>query len=602
MEIRNIAIIAHVDHGKTTLLDNLLKQSGTLQDHQNIRERVMDKNALEIERGITILAKCTSVIWQGSKINIIDTPGHVDFGGEVERVLSMANSVLLLVDSAEGPMPQTKFVLLKALKAGLRPIVVINKVDRQDARVDEVMEEIIELFINLDANDDQLDFPVLYASGRDGWAVHKMSDERKNLEPLFETILQHVELAESDDDAPFSMLVTLLESDSFLGRVLTGKIYKGVARANMEVHTLDLDGNVVEKSRLTKLQSFVGLQRVPVDEARSGDIVAIAGMKKCSVTDTIAAISVKEPLPSTPIDPSTMAITISVNTSPLAGKDGTKLTSRMIRDRLMYEAETNVAIQVIEIPENDTYEVCGRGELQLGVLMETMRREGYECSISRPKVIFKYENGEKLEPIEELLIDIDEEFSGVIMEKLSKRKGEMQSIETLNGRTRMTYLIPSRGLIGYQGEFLTDSRGTGIMNRIFHSYGLFKGQLDNRRNGALISMNTGEAIAYAIFNLQDRGIMFVEPQDEVYTGMIVGQHNRNNDLEVNLLKGKQLTNMRASGSDEAVKLSPKKSMTLEEMISYINDDELVEMTPKSIRLRKALLDPNERKRAKKGIK
>ncbi len=600
MEIRNIAIIAHVDHGKTTLLDNLLKQSGTLQEHQNLGERVMDKNTLEKERGITILAKCTSIIWQEKKINIIDTPGHADFGGEVERVLSMADSVLLLVDSAEGPMPQTKFVLSKALKAGLKPIVVINKVDKPSARVEEVLDEIMDLFINLEADDEQLDFITLYASGRDGWCTYNISEERKDLTPLFDTIIQNVQPAESDDDAPLSMLVTLLESDSFLGRVLTGKIYKGVARANMEVQAFDLDGNIVEKSRLTKLQSFVGLNRVSVEEARSGDIVAIAGMKKCSVADTICATNVTKPIPSTPIDPSTMSITISVNTSPLAGKEGTKLTSRMIRDRLMYEAETNVAIRVAEMTGGDSFEVSGRGELQLGVLIETMRREGFELSVSRPKVVLKHENGEKLEPIEEVFIDVDEEFSGVIMEKLSARKGQMQSMNNYaNGKVRLIYLIPSRSLIGYQGEFLTDSRGTGIMNRVFNSYGSFTGHFENRRNGALISMNTGEAVAYALFNLQDRGVMFVKPQDKVYTGMIIGQHNRDNDLEVNVLKGKQLTNMRASGSDEAVILSPPRVMTLEEMISYINDDELVEVTPSSLRLRKAILDSNGRKRARK---
>ncbi|MBQ4875213.1 MAG: translational GTPase TypA [Rickettsiaceae bacterium H1] len=599
MEIRNIAIIAHVDHGKTTLLDNMLKQSGTLQDHQDLGERVMDKNTLEKERGITILAKCTSILWQNSKINIIDTPGHADFGGEVERVLSMADSVLLLVDSAEGPMPQTKFVLSKALKAGLKPIVIINKIDRSDARVEEVLDEIMELFINLDADDDQLEFPTLYASGRNGWCMYELENKRKNLTPLFETIMKHVKPAESDDNAPFSMLVTLLESDPFLGRVLTGKIYKGKACANMEVKAIDLNGNVVEKGKLTKLQSFSGLNRISVDEAKSGDIIAIAGMKKCSVADTIASPIVEKPISSTPIDPSTMAITVSVNTSPLAGKEGTKLTSRMIRDRLMYEAETNVAVRVKEIESSDAFEVAGRGELQLGVLIETMRREGFELSVSRPKVLLRHENKEKLEPIEEVIVDIDEEFSGVVMEKLSSRKGEMQSMDTVNGRTRLIYLIPSRGLIGYQGEFLTDSRGTGIMNRLFHSYGKFRGNFDNRRNGALISMNAGEAVAYAIFNLQDRGVMFVKPQDKVYSGMIIGQHNRENDLEVNLLKGKQLTNMRAAGSDEAVKLSPPQVMTLEEMISYINDDELVEVTPDSLRLRKAILDSNERKRSKK---
>lgn len=600
MDIRNIAIIAHVDHGKTTLLDNLLKQSGSLDDHHDFGERVMDKNTLEKERGITILAKCTSIIWRDSKINIIDTPGHADFGGEVERVLSMADSVLLLVDSAEGPMPQTKFVLAKALKAGLKPIVIINKIDRADERADEVLEEVIELFINLDADGDQLDFPILYAAGRDGWCVNELSDDRTNLTPLFEAIVKYVEPVKSRDEEPFAMLVTLLESDPFLGRVLTGKIYQGIARAHMEIQVMNLDGEVVEKGRLTKLQSFSGLNRVSVEEAKSGDIIAVAGMKKCSVSDTIAASAVETPIQSTPIDPSTMSITIAVNSSPLAGRDGNKLTSSMIKARLIYEAETNVAVKVSEIPDSDSFEVAGRGELQLGVLIETMRREGFELSVSRPKVVFKYENNEKLEPIEEVVIDVDEAFSGVIMEKLSERRGEMQSMDTLGGRTRLLYLVPSRGLIGYQGEFLTDSRGTGIMNRVFHRYAKFKGRFDNRRNGALVSMNSGEAIAYALFNLQDRGIMFVKPQDKIYPGMIVGQHNRDNDLDVNALKGKQLTNMRASGTDEAIKLSPPQIMTLEEMISYINDDELVEVTPKALRLRKAVLDPNKRKKFKKS--
>nr|WP_261722534.1 translational GTPase TypA [Wolbachia pipientis] len=578
--IRNIAIIAHVDHGKTTLLDNMLKQSGTFRENQEIQERVMDSGDQERERGITILAKCTSVLWNQEKINIIDTPGHADFGGEVERVLCMADGVLLLVDAAEGPMPQTKFVLSKALQAQLNPIVIINKVDRADSRIDEVLDDIYELFLNLDATNEQLDFPVLYASGRNGWCVNQLSDERKDLTPLFLTIINYVKSGNYDYNTSFAMLVTLLESDKFLGRVLIGKIYQGITKVNSDLKVLNLDGTTIERGRLTKLLSFSGLKRIPVEQAVAGDIVAIAGLEKASVSDTI---------------------TISVNDSPFAGQEGTRITSTIIRDRLYAEAETNVAITVAVISSSEAFEVGGRGELQLGVLIENMRREGFELSVSRPRVLFKEENGKKLEPIEEVVIDIDDEYSGIIMEKLSFRKGDMVDMRPSgNGRTRLIFLVPSRGLIGYQGEFLTDSRGTGIINRLFHSYAPYKGPISGRRNGVLIATDKGEAVAYALFNLQDRGIMFVKPQDKVYSGMVVGQHSRDNDLEVNVLKGKQLTNVRASGSDEAIKLTPPKVMTLEEMIAYINDDELVEVTPKSIRLRKKFLDPNARKRAARG--
>ncbi|MGX9892397.1 translational GTPase TypA [Wolbachia endosymbiont of Protocalliphora sialia] len=596
--IRNIAIIAHVDHGKTTLLDNMLKQSGTFRENQEVQERVMDSGDQERERGITILAKCTSIMWGDEKINIIDTPGHADFGGEVERVLCMADGVLLLVDAAEGPMPQTKFVLSKALKANLKPIVIINKVDRPDSRIDEVLNEIYELFFNLDATNEQLDFPVLYASGRNGWCAKELSDERKDLSPLFSTVIDYIKPSVYDQNEPFAMLVTLLESDKFLGRILTGKIYQGIAQVNSDLKVIDLDGQVVERGRLTKLLSFSGLKRVPVEQAVAGDIIAIAGLEKASVSDTIAAPEVTTAISSTPVDPPTMAITISVNDSPFAGQEGTKLTSTVIKDRLYAEAETNVAITVTLAPSGEAFEVGGRGELQLGVLIENMRREGFELSVSRPRVLFKEEDGKKLEPIEEVVIDVDDEYSGIIMEKLSFRKGEVTDMRPSgSGRTRLTFLVPSRGLIGYQGEFLTDSRGTGIINRLFHSYAPHKGSISGRRNGVLISTDKGEAVAYAIFNLQDRGIMFVKPQDKVYCGMIVGQHSRDNDLEINVLKGKQLTNVRASGSDEAIKLTPPKIMTLEDMIAYIDDDELVEVTPKSIRLRKKFLDPNERKRA-----
>jgi GTP-binding protein len=598
-EIRNIAIIAHVDHGKTTLIDSLLQQSGTFRENQSVNERVMDSNDLEKERGITILAKCTSIKWQDIRINIIDTPGHADFGGEVERVLSMADGVILLTDAAEGPMPQTKFVLTKALAQGLRPIVVINKVDRPDGRPDEVINEVFDLFAALDANEEQLDFPILYASGRDGWCVKELDDERKDLTPLLELIVDHVPEPKVDKDAPFSMLVTLLESDPFLGRVLTGKVYSGVAEVNSPVKAIDLEGNSLESARLTKLQTFAGVERVPVDKVFAGDIISIAGMAKASVADTICDSSVEQPIASTPIDPPTMAITIRVNDSPFAGQEGTKVTSRMIRDRLFAEAETNVAITVKESEgSGEAYEVGGRGELQLGVLIETMRREGFELSVSRPRVLLrKDDNGQILEPIEEVVIDVDEEYSGVVVEKLNQRKATMTDMRSSSGgKTRITFLAPSRGLIGYQGEFLTDTRGTGIMNRLYHSHEEYKGEIAAKNRGALISNGQGEAVGYALFNLQDRGIMFVKPQDKVYAGMIIGEHNRDNDLEVNILKGKQLTNVRASGTDEAVRLTPPKILTLEEMISYISDDELVEVTPENLRLRKKQLDSNERKK------
>lgn len=600
MDIRNIAIIAHVDHGKTTLIDAMLAQSGTFRENQNVDERVMDSNDLEKERGITILAKCTSLYWKSTKINVIDTPGHADFGGEVERVISMADGVVLLVDAAEGPMPQTKFVLGKALAKGLRPIVVINKIDRPDGRPEEVIDEVFDLFVAMDANEDQLDFPILYAAGRDGWCVNELGDPQENLTPLFDKILEHVPAPDVDRDAPFSMLATILQSDPYLGRILTGKVYSGTAKINSPVKVLSLDGKTVETGRLTKLQTFKGVDRVPVESVQAGDIVAIAGLQEASVSDTICDAAVNEPIPSTPIDPPTMAITLGVNDSPLAGREGSKVTSRMIRDRLFAEAETNVAITVNETAGGDAYEVGGRGELQLGVLIENMRREGFELSVSRPRVLFKEEGGQRHEPVEEVVIDVDDEFSGTVVEKLQLRKADMVDMRPSgSGKTRIVFHAPSRGLIGYQSEFLTDTRGTGIMNRLFHDYAPYKGAISGRRNGALISIGNGQAVAYAIFNLQDRGIMFIGPQDNVYDGMIVGEHSRDNDLEINVLKGKQLTNMRASGSDEAVKLTPPKEMTLEEMISYIQDDELVEVTPASLRLRKVHLCPNERKRAKR---
>ncbi len=595
--IRNIAIIAHVDHGKTTLIDTMLRQSGTFRENQQVDERVMDSNDLEKERGITILAKCTSVEWEGTRINIIDTPGHADFGGEVERVLSMCDGVVLLCDAAEGPLPQTKFVLTKALKRGIKPIVVINKVDRADARPDEVLDEVFDLFVNLDANDEQLDFPTLYASGRNGWADLELNGKREDLRPLFETIISHVPAPNLETEAPFSMLVTMLSYDPYLGRVLTGRVESGRATVNMAVKALSLDGKNLEQGRLTKLQSFRGIQRVPVEQVQAGDIIAIAGMQEASVADTICDMACQTPVPAIPIDPPTMSITVSVNDSPYAGLEGEKVTSRMIRDRLMAEAETNVAIRVTESEQKDAFEVGGRGELQLGVLIENMRREGFELSVSRPRVLMKEEGGEKLEPYEEVVVDVDEEYSGVVVEKMSYRKAEMMEMRPSGGnKVRLVFRAPSRGLIGYQGEFLTDTRGTGLINRLFDSYGPYKGTIPGRRNGALISIGQGEAVAYALFGLQDRGDFFVGPKDKIYDGMIVGEHNRENDLEINLLKAKQLTNFRAAGKDENVKLTPPRKLTLEDMIAYIQDDELVEVTPKSIRLRKKILDSNERKR------
>ncbi len=596
---RNVAIIAHVDHGKTTLIDAMLHQSGTFRSNQQVETRVMDSNDLEKERGITILAKCTSLMWKNQKINVIDTPGHADFGGEVERVLSMADSTLLLVDSAEGVMPQTKFVLSKALALGLRPIVIINKIDRQDARPDDVLNEIFDLFVSLNANEQQLDFPVLYAVGRDGWCVRDMDkDQRKDLSPLFDLILEHVTPPNFDSNAPFSMLATLLDHSPYFGRMLTGRIYSGRAKNLMNFKAINLNAEVVEQGRLTKLHVFRGVEKIPVEEAEAGDIVSIAGLEKASVSDTLCDVTVIQPIKSTPIDPPTMAITIGVNDSPLAGTEGSKVTSRMIRDRLFAEAETNVAIKVKESDARDAFEVGGRGELQLGVLIENMRREGFELSVSRPRVLFKKGEGEEiLEPIEEVVVDVDDNFTGVVVEKLSSRKGEMIEMKpSSGGKTRLVFYVPSRGLIGYQSEFLTDTKGTGVLNRIFHNYASYKGEMISKKNGALIATEPGEAVAYALWNLQDRGIMFIKPQQKVYSGMIIGENSKQGDLEVNVLKGKQLTNIRAAGSDEAIRLTPPRDLTLEDMITYVGDDELVEVTPKSLRLRKKLLDSNDRKR------
>ncbi len=597
-ELRNIAIIAHVDHGKTTLIDSILRQSGMFRDNQKVEERLLDSGDLEKERGITILAKPTSVLWDGVRINIIDTPGHADFGGEVERVLHMADGVILLTDAAEGPMPQTKFVLGKALAQGLRPIVIVNKIDKSDARPDEVVDEVFDLFVSLDANDGQLDFPILYASGRDGWCVEQLEDERVSLRPLMQKVLAHVPAPEGDSAAPFAMLATLLDSDQFLGRCLTGRVMQGTASINEAVRALSLNGEVKETGRLTKLLRFEGAERVPAESVKAGDIVCIAGLDKASVADTIASPSVTTPMPSTPIDPPTMAVTITVNDSPFAGTEGKKVTSTMIRQRLLAEAEVNVAITFSESDNKDSFEIGGRGELQLGVLIETMRREGFELTVSRPRVLFQTIDGKRCEPIEEVTIDVDADYASPVIDALNQRKAEMLDMRTSTaGKTRLLFLAPSRGLIGFQGKFLTETRGTGALNRVFHSYAPYKGDITGRRNGALISTETGQAVAYALFNLQDRGVMFVNPQDKVYEGMVVGEHNRDNDLGVNVLKGKKLTNVRASGSDDAILLVPSRRLSLEDMMAYINPDELVEVTPGSLRLRKRYLNPHERKRA-----
>lgn len=603
MELRNIAIIAHVDHGKTTMVDALLRQSGSFRENQQVAERVMDSNDLERERGITILAKCTSVEWKGVRVNIVDTPGHADFGGEVERILSMVDGVVVLVDAAEGPMPQTKFVTGKALSLGLRPIVVINKVDRGDARPHEVHDEVFDLFAALDANEDQLDFPTLFAVGRDGWAAVDPEGPKDSLEPLFDLILKHVPAPARDVDKPFAMLATTLEADPYLGRVLTGRIASGRIKINQQVKGLNREGTLIEQFRASKLLAFRGIERVAVNEADAGDIICIAGMEKVTVADTICVPEVTEPLAAQPIDPPTLAMIFSVNDSPLAGTEGDKVTSRIIGARLLREAESNVAIRITELPSKDAFEVAGRGELQLGVLIETMRREGFELSVSRPRVLFQTDDkGHRLEPIEDVFIDVDEEFSGVVVEKMTMRKAELTGMRpTGGGKTRLTFLAPSRGLIGYHGEFLTDTRGTGLMNRVFHGYAPYKGPIEGRRNGVLISNATGEAVAYALWNLEDRGPMFITPGVKIYDGMIIGEHSRGNDLEVNPLKAKQLTNIRASGKDEAVRLTPPRRMSLEQAIAYIADDELVEVTPKSIRLRKRLRDSNERKKAARQV-
>ncbi len=596
--MRNIAIIAHVDHGKTTFVDAFLKQSGAYRENQQVVTCAMDSNDLERERGITIFAKCTSVEWHGTRINIVDTPGHADFGGEVERILSMVDGVILLVDSAEGPLPQTKFVLSKALKLGLRPIVVINKIDRADARPTEVHNEIFDLFANLGATEEQLDFPTLFASGREGWAVNDLADERKDITPLFNKILEHVPAPQCDADGPFKMLVTTLEADPFVGRILTGRIVSGKVKTNQMIKALSRDGKVVENARASKIIAFRGLKRQAIDEGVAGDIVSIAGLTEATVADTLCDPSVTEALHAEPIDPPTLAMTFSINTSPLSGTEGDKVTSRMIWDRLCKEAEGNIALRVSRTDTTDAFEVAGRGELQLGVLIETMRREGYELSVSRPRVVFKEdENGNKLEPMEEVVIDVDDEYTGVVVEKMSMRKAEMTEMLPSGGnKTRLTFVAPSRGLIGYYSEFLTDTCGTGVMNRLFHSYAPYKGVITGRRNGVLISTEQGKAVPYALWNIQERGPLFIPAGAMVYAGMIIGANAKPGDIEVNPIKGKKLTNMRAAGKDDNVLLYPPRIMPLEMALSYIEDDELVEVTPKNIRLRKKYLDSNERRK------
>ncbi|SFE67280.1 translational GTPase TypA [Roseivivax sediminis] len=604
MDLRNVAIIAHVDHGKTTLVDELLKQSGAFRENQAVAERAMDSNDLERERGITILAKATSVEWKGTRINIVDTPGHADFGGEVERILSMVDGVVLLVDAAEGPMPQTKFVTSKALALGLRPIVVLNKVDKPDAEPDRALDECFDLFANLGADDDQLDFPHMYASGRSGWADHDLEGPRKDLSALFRLIVDHVpapkQVAHVDED--FSMLATTLSADPFLGRILTGRVESGKVKVGATLQALSRVGQKIEQFRVSRIQAFRGLSYQDIEEARAGDIVTLAGMQKATVSDTLCALAVDEPLESLPIDPPTITVTFGINDSPLAGRDGKKVQSRVIRDRLMKEAESNIAIKVKDTPGGEAFEVSGRGELQMGVLIENMRREGFELSIARPQVIMRDGEDGREEPVEEVTIDVDEDYSGAVIEKLTGvRKGELVEMKPSGtGKTRIIAHVPARGLIGYQGEFLTDTRGTGVMNRVFHGWTPYRGKIEGRRAGVLISMESGEAVAFALWNLEERGKMFIGPQEKVYEGMIIGEHSRDNDLEVNPLKGKKLTNVRASGSDDAVRLTPATVLSLEEAIAYVNDDELVEVTPNAIRLRKRYLDPHERKRMNKA--
>ena len=601
MKLRNIAIIAHVDHGKTSLIDELLKQSGTFRENERVDERAMDSNDLERERGITILAKVTSLVWKDTRINIVDTPGHADFGGEVERILHMVDGVIVLVDAAEGPMPQTKFVVAKALKLGLKPIVAINKIDKADERHEAVVDETFDLFAALEANDEQLDFPILYGSAKEGWMATEPTGPKEDMAPLFDLVLEHVP-APMVEEGPFRFLATTIQSDPYLGRLLTGRIASGEIAPNMMIKALDMDGQQVETGRISKVLAFRGLERVPVDKAQAGDIVSIAGLTRANVADTLCDPQVNEPLQAQPIDPPTLSMTFRVNDGPYAGQEGDKVQSRVIRDRLLKEAEGNVALKVRDTEEADSFEVSGRGELQLAILIETMRREGFELTVSRPRVVFqKDENGQLLEPIEEVIIDVDEEFSGAVVQSIAERKGEMLEMKPSGaGQQRLVFHVPTRGLIGYNGELMTTTRGTAIMNRVFHGYAPHKGEIRGRHPGVLISNGTGTAVAFALYNLEERGPIMIEPQTKVYEGMIIGEHSRGNDLIVNVLKGKQLTNMRAAGKDDAIKLTTPLKMTLEKSLAYINDDELVEITPENIRIRKRHLDPNDRKRAERA--
>lgn len=602
MELRNIAIIAHVDHGKTTLVDALLKQAGAFRDNQRVATQAMDSNDLERERGITILAKCTSIVWKNTRINIVDTPGHADFGGEVERILNMVDGAIVLCDASEGPLPQTKFVVSKALKQGLRPIVAVNKIDRPDERHVEVLNEIFDLFAALDATDAQLDFPILYGSGRDGWMATDPAGPQTDLAPLFDLIVAHVP-APTVTDGPFRLLATTLEADPYLGRVLTGRITSGSIKPNQIIKALTRDGALIETTRVTKVLAFRGLERTAVDEALAGDIVAIAGVTEATVADTLCDPSVETPLPAQPIDPPTLSMTFRINDGPLAGQEGDKVQSRVIRERLLKEAERNVAIRITENADKDSFDVAGRGELQLGILIENMRREGFELTVSRPRVVFRTDEatGEKLEPIEEVIVDVDEGFSGVVVQKLSERKGQLNDMRPSGGgRQRLVFHVPTRGLIGYQSELLSDTRGTAVLNRLFHGYAPFKGEVQGRRTGVMISNGDGDSVAYALFNLEERGPLMIDPQTRVYEGMIVGEHARDNDLDVNVLKGKKLTNVRASGKDDNVTLTPPLRMSLEKAMAYITDEELVEVTPKTIRLRKRWLDPHVRKKMERA--
>ena len=602
MKLRNIAIIAHVDHGKTTLIDKLLSQSGAFRDNQKVAERIMDSNDLEKERGITILAKCTSVVWDGIRINIIDTPGHADFGGEVERILSMVDSAILLVDAAEGPMPQTKFVLSKALQIGLRPLVIINKIDKSDSRPDEVVNEIFDLFAVLNADEYQLDFPILYGSGRSGWVTHDLDVPNNNLNPLFELIIKHTPPPQVET-GNFKMLGTILGNDPYLGRLITGKVFSGEVLTNQQIKVIDQDGNVIENGRVTKILAFRGTERAAVESGTAGDIISIAGLTKGTVADTLCSPENSDTLNAQPIDPPTVQMAFSVNDSPLAGSEGDKVTGRMIGDRLIKEGEGNITLNIEKSTNDSSFLVSGRGELQLSVLIETMRREGYELSVSKPQVLMKNdEQGNLLEPIEEVIIDVDDEYAGQVVQDLNIRKGVMLEMKPFGiGRSRLIFEAPTRGLIGYQSELLTVTSGTAVINRLFSRYESYKGEIKGRTNGVLISNGNGISVAFALFNLEERGQMIIGSGIPVYQGMIIGVHTRPNDLEVNILKGKKLTNIRTHSKDEAVKLTPPLAMNLEKAIAWISDDELIEVTPKSIRIRKKFLDPNVRKKITRKV-